>query len=352
MRAITVVPGKAKSVRLDETSEVRPAPGELLVEAVALGICGTDLDIISGKYGAAPPGEERLILGHESLGRVLEAPRGSGFATGDLVVGIVRRPDPVPCPACAAGEWDMCRNGLYTERGIKAQHGYGCERYALEPNFAVKVEPGLGPLGVLLEPTSVVAKAWDHIERIGARARSWKPRTLLVTGAGPVGLLAAMIGREKGLETHVLDQVDSGPKPRLVADLAATYHRDPRVIADLAADIVLECTGADSLVLRVIQYGGRDSIVCLAGLSSGGRTVNFDVGGFDRQAVLQNDVVFGSVNANRSHYEAAGAALAQADHAWLERLISRRVPLEHWREAFVRKPDDVKVVVDFSPEAP
>jgi threonine dehydrogenase-like Zn-dependent dehydrogenase len=351
MRAITVAPGQANSVRLDEWPEARAGPGELLVEAVALGVCGTDLEIIRGAYGCAPDGEGRLILGHESLGRVLEAPSACGFAAGDLVVGIVRRPDPVPCPACAGGEWDMCRNGLYTERGIKARHGYGSERYALEPEFAVKPAPALGRLGVLLEPTSVVAKAWDHIGRIGGRTRTWEPKTLLVTGAGPVGLLAAMIGRQKGLDTHVLDRVEGGPKPQLVADLAATYHRDPKVIAELAPDVVVECTGAESVVLEVIQHGGRDGIICLAGLASAGRSVNFDVTGFNRHAVLRNDVVFGSVNANRRHYEAAAAALAQADQAWLARLISRRVPLERWREAFERRPDDVKVVVDFSPEA-
>jgi threonine dehydrogenase-like Zn-dependent dehydrogenase len=351
MRAITVRPGQASSVRLEDWPEVQAGPGELLIDAVALGICGTDLDIVSGAYGEAPDGEDRLILGHESLGRVVKAPEDSGFAIDDLVVGIVRRPDPVPCPACAGGEWDMCRNGRYTERGIKARHGYGSERYALEPAFALKVHPTLGRLGVLLEPASVVAKAWDHIARIGARSHTWKPRSLLVTGAGPVGLLAAMMGRQKGLETHVHDQVIGGPKPELVAALGATYHPDPKVITDLSVDVVVECTGADPVVVQIMQHTGRDAIVCLAGLSSGGRTVNFDVGGFNRRSVLRNDVVFGSVNANRSHYEAAAAALEQADRGWLERLISRWTPLDRWREAFERRPDDVKVVLDFSFEA-
>ena len=121
-------------------------------------------------YGLPPPGEERLVLGHESLGEVVEAPEGSGFAPGDLVVGIVRRPDPVPCPACAAGEWDMCQNGGFVEYGIKEHHGYGSERFRIDPRFAVRIDPALGDLGVLVEPTSVVAKAWEHVEHIGARA--------------------------------------------------------------------------------------------------------------------------------------------------------------------------------------
>jgi threonine dehydrogenase-like Zn-dependent dehydrogenase len=241
----------------------------------------------------------------------------------------------------------MCRNGLYTERGIKARHGYGSERYALEPAFAIHVDPALGRLGVLIEPTSVVAKAWDHIERIGARTRTWAPKTLLVTGGGPVGLLAAMIGVQKGLQTHVLDHATDGPKPKLVADLGARYHHDPKVVADLTPDILLECTGAGELVLQALEHTGEDAIVCLVGLSSAGRKVDFDVGGFNRRAVLKNDVVFGSVNANCAHYQAAGEALGRADRAWLNRLISRRVPLERWREAFEDRPEDVKVVIDF-----
>jgi threonine dehydrogenase-like Zn-dependent dehydrogenase len=348
MRAITVKPGQAGSVRLDDL----PAPGAddrlALVEAIALGVCGTDIEIISGDYGWAPEGRDRLILGHESLGRVLSAPKGCGLAEGDLVVGIVRRPDPVPCVACAGGEWDMCRNGLYTEHGIKQVDGYGAERFALEPDFAVKVDPKLGLLGVLLEPASVVAKAWDHVLRIGGRTRTWSPGKVLVTGAGPVGLLAALIGRQKKLEVHVLDRVTSGLKPQLVAELGATYHSSGvSVIGELAPDVIIECTGADEVVMQAIMASGRDSIVCLAGVSSGGRKVDFDVGGFNRQAVLGNDVVFGSVNANRAHYEAAAEALAAADKAWLGKLISRRVPLDRWREAFTRQPDDVKVVIDF-----
>ena len=124
MRAITLEPGVTDSADLEEMPEPGPSEGSILVDGVALGICGTDAEIVHGDYGEAPPGAERLILGHESLGRVREAAPGSGFSAGDLVVGIVRRPDPVPCGACAHGEFDMCRNGRYTERGIKELDGY------------------------------------------------------------------------------------------------------------------------------------------------------------------------------------------------------------------------------------
>lgn len=167
MLALTVRPKTTDSAELTEIPEPSPECGSVLVETLAIGVCGTDREIIEGYYGWPPPGQEYLVLGHESLGRVLDAPQESGFCPGDLVVGIVRRPDPVPCPNCAVGEWDMCRNGLYTERGIKELHGFCSERFRIEPQYAVKLSPALHRVGALLEPASVVAKAWEHIEKIG-----------------------------------------------------------------------------------------------------------------------------------------------------------------------------------------
>src|ERR1700693_2752867 len=164
MRALTIAPGIADSARIEDVAEPPVSDGEVLVRALALGVCGTDRDIAAGEYGWAAPGQERLILGPEALGVVVQAPAGCDLQAGDLVVGIVRRPDPVPCMACAAGEWDMCRNGRYTERGIKEKHGFGAERWRTEPEFALKVEPSLRDVSVLIEPASVLAKAWEHID--------------------------------------------------------------------------------------------------------------------------------------------------------------------------------------------
>ncbi len=346
MRALTVAPGQPNSIRLDDVSPPPASDGAVLVRALALGICGTDREIINGDYGWAPAGEDRLIIGHESLGRVEEAPDGCGLKSGDLVVGIVRRPDPVPCPSCAAGEWDMCRNGQYTERGIKQRNGYGAEQFRLEPDFAVPVDPALGMLGVLLEPASVVAKAWEQVERIGQRSAAWLPRVALVTGAGPVGLLAALMAKQRGYEVHVLDRNEHGPKPDIVRGLGAAYHC--RDLGTLKPDITIECTGAGSVVLDVMSCNASQGIVCLAGVSSGGHKLKFDVGDLNRTMVLENDLVFGTVNANRRHYAAAAQALAKADKQWLARLITRRVPLDRWREAFEPQPDDVKTVIDFT----
>jgi len=344
VKAITVVPGKAGSASLEHFDEPAETEGSVLVETVAVGICGTDAEIASGAYGWAPEGHERLVLGHESIGRVLEAPTGSELSAGDYVVGIVRRPDPVPCYNCAAGEWDFCRNGRYTEHGIKSLDGFMRERYRAEPDALVKVDSGLGELGVLLEPTSVVAKAWEQAERVGSRA-TWHPKTAVITGAGPIGLLAALIGLQKGLEVHVFDQMEEGLKPDLVRELGGTYHTGPIEKAVEAPDVIIECTGVPSLVFDAIEHVGSGGVVCLTGVSPTGRNLAIDAGLVNRSMVLANEAVVGSVNANRRHYEAAAAALAAAERSWLAKLVTRKVPIDDFADALEHQPQDVKVVL-------
>jgi threonine dehydrogenase-like Zn-dependent dehydrogenase len=347
MRAVTVVPGRSGSAELSDLPDPKPGAGELLVEGVALGVCATDIEISSGEYGWAPEGRDRLVLGHESLGRVRHAPGGSGFGEGDLVVGIVRRPDPVPCGPCGHGEFDMCRNGRYRERGIKELDGYCSELWTVEAEYAVRLDPGLGPAGVLMEPTSVVAKAWEQIDRI-ARRSYFEARCALVTGAGPIGLLAALLGKQRGLEVHVLDRVSEGPKPRLTEALGARYHTGSigDAIKGADPDIVIEATGVGQLVFDAMQNTAPGGIVCLVGVSPVGRNLTVDAGAVNRDLVLRNDVVFGSVNANRRHYEQAATALDAADRDWLAGLITRRVPLDRFSEALERRPDDVKAVIE------
>ncbi|TDB78909.1 theronine dehydrogenase [Actinomadura sp. KC216] len=346
MRALTVLPEKRGSLAVTDVPDPEPGENDLLVDGIAAGVCGTDREIAAGEYGWAPPGRDRLVIGHESLGRVRDAPSGSGFAPGDLVVGVVRRPDPEPCGACAHGEFDMCRNGRYTERGIKEIDGFASRSWTVEADYAVTLDPRLADVGVLMEPATIVAKAWDQIEKVGARG--WfEPRKALVTGAGPIGLLAALLGVQRGLDVHVLDQVADGPKPRLVADLGATYHHEglEEAVAGTKPDIVIEATGVSQLVFGAMANNAAYGIVCLTGVSSAGRHVEVDAGALNRDIVLENDAIIGSVNANLGHYAAAARALAAADLGWLGRLISRRVPLERYEDAFTPRPDDVKVVL-------
>ena len=269
MRALTVIPLQAGSAAVVDMPEPEPGPGELLVDGIALGVCGTDREIMDGDYGWAPPGAERLVLGHESLGRVREAPDGSDFAPGDLVVGVVRRPDPEPCPACARGEFDFCRNGRYTERGIKELHGYGSERWTVEADYAVKLDPSLEPVGMLMEPTTILAKAWDQIERIGARAY-FAPERVLVTGAGPIGLLAAMLGAQRGLEVHVLDRSHRRPeaaarrRPRRPLPQHRRRHRRRSTSSRTSSSRRPESSRS---IAEAMAHNAAAGIVCLTGVS-------------------------------------------------------------------------------------
>jgi len=213
----------------------------------------------------------------------------------------------------------------------------------------VKLDPSLDTNGVLVEPTSVVAKAWDHTERIGRRSRGFQPKTLLVTGAGPIGLLAALIGAQRGLDVHVLDHNDRGPKRTIVRELGGTFHMGELADLDqLKPDVLMECTGVPSVVRDALGRTASGGIVCLVGVSAPGQALDVDIGSFNRTMVLDNDTVFGSVNANRKHYEDAVAVLRQADKAWLGRLITRRVPVEQWTLSLKQQPSDIKVVIDFS----
>jgi glucose 1-dehydrogenase len=176
---VTVIPGSPGSARLDEVPEPGAELGSVLVEAIAVGVCGTDVEIAAGQYGWPPPGRERLILGHESLGRVID-PGTSGLQAGDHVVGIVRRPDPVPCPNCAVGEWDMCTNGRYTERGIKQVDGFMSERWRIDPDYFGQPDRGVLRIGKATERAHlrrVRQRAWARCDQGRADARpTWPDR--------------------------------------------------------------------------------------------------------------------------------------------------------------------------------
>lgn len=201
---------------------------------------------------------------------------------------------------------------------------------------------------MLLEPATVVAKAWDHIEKIGRRS-TWAPRTVLITGAGPIGLLAALLSVQRGYDTHVVDLVTEGRKPAMVRRLGARYaHSGALSQTATEADVILECTGHAEMLLEARGAVVRHRIVCLTGVSSAGAESVIDPGLLNRNMVMHNSVLFGSVNANRQHYEQAARALAEADGAWLTDLITRRVRLSDWDQAYARERDDIKTVLDFT----
>jgi glucose 1-dehydrogenase len=346
--AMTVTPGRPRSAGVTSLA-VPPGRGGVLVDGLMAGVCGTDREVVEHGMGYPPHGSDRLVLGHESVGRVVTAPADSGLMPGDLVAGIVRRPEQDPCAACRAGEVDSCLDGRYRSRGISGLDGYGATGWLLEPEFAVRLDPCLESLGVLVEPASVLAKAWEQIDRIAARSPRGEDR-VLVLGAGPIGLLAALLSVGRGHETHVYDRAADGLKPELVRALGATYHQaGPSGVraAKVSPGIVIDCTGVPGLALGVVEHCAPHMIVCLIGLPEDGS----GPGGFDpatlmRTLVRRNGVLFGTVNAGRRHFEAASAALAAADRTWLDALITRRVPLSSWTDALRPRAEDVKVVVD------
>jgi glucose 1-dehydrogenase len=192
----------------------------------------------------------------------------------------------------------------------------------------------------------VVAKAWEQVSVLGSRA-FWEPRQVLVTGAGPIGLLAALIGVQHGLEVHVLDQVTEGPKPQLVADLGATYHSGSVNDLDFEPDVIIECTGVGQLIIDSITQIGAGGVLCLTGVGHGGMAAGARAADVATELVLENNVIVGSVNANKRHFYRAAQALAAADRDCLARLVSRKVAPADIADALTRGPDDIKVVVDF-----
>ena len=346
MRAMTVVPGQKGTAGLEEIPDPDMQDGALLVRGIAVGVCGTDREIAEGTYGTPPSGQARLVIGHESLGEVLEAPAGSGLRPAIWSSGSCGGPIRA-VPACAAGEWDMCRTDSFGERGIVRLHGYGSEHWRVEPDFAVPILPGLGELGVLLEPASVLAKAWDQVDQISRRAFFLRGRAL-VTGAGPIGLMACLLGAQRGYEMHVVDLAQAGPKRDLVEDLGARYHSGDAADIDVDVDVVIECTGLGAVGRSAARRLASGGIMCLTGIMNLDPLLDVDATTLNRHMVLRNQVLFGTVNAGRRHWEQAAEALAAADPAWLGGLITRRVPLTSWTKALDRHPEDIKVVVDLT----
>ena len=220
------------------------------------------------------------------------------------------------------------------------------ERWRIEPEYVIKVNPALGILGVLLEPTTVIIKALEQVLAVGQRA-FWEPRTVLVTGAGPIGLLAAGVVSLGGFEVHVLDRVKTGLKPDLVRALGATYHSGSVLEIGFEPDIIVECTGVGAVIAEAVQQVGAGGVVCLTGVGAGGIAprATADIAA---AVVLKNNVIVGSVNANKRHWYKANDRLGRLDRKWLSRLITRIEKPENFQQALERKPDDIKVVIQFS----
>lgn len=340
MRALTVLPGSPGSGSVREVPDPSPAPGEVLVEVVRTGVCGTDSEIERGEYGAAPDGDQVLVLGHECLGRL---------ADGSLVVPSVRRPD--GCPSCVAGEQDMCLWGGYRERGINGLHGYCAERFAELPEFLVRVPSELEAVAVLLEPLTVGEKAIRQTFAAQRRMRVWQPERAIVTGAGPVGLLAAIVMRLRGLEVTVVERAHKAERASLLERIGARYAVTSRTPLETLGpvDIVLEATGSSGVAFGSVALLGPNGALVLTSVTGGGRSLELPADELNKRIVLQNLLVLGSVNANALDFRTGIDDLHEAEGRWpglLSSLITRRVPLADAASALRRDPRDIKTVVE------
>ncbi|MFN2570086.1 MAG: glucose 1-dehydrogenase [Gemmatimonadales bacterium] len=355
MRAAIVTPKQPHSTQVADQPAPKRRPDECLVRVLEVGIDGTDRDIDAGKYGEAPEGADVLILGHESLGEIVEA---AGSEKG-LVVATVRRPCPERCIACRAGQYDFCRSGNFLERGIKGRNGYLAEFYVERPEFLIPIPAELRPVAVLLEPMSIVQKAFREVYRIQQRM-PWEPKRIVITGAGGIGTLAAAIARLKGLETVVYSRGPSrGAAHEIRQALGATYvNADDHTLADVAADsgpadIVIEATGFSPVAWQAADALDVNGILCLLSVAgSGERKVEISSDTLNDKLVLGNRLLFGAVNSSRADFEQGVKDFGELRGRWpgvIEKMITRRLPLEQIRKGLDERPKgDLKTVIEIA----
>jgi threonine dehydrogenase-like Zn-dependent dehydrogenase len=332
MQALVVTPGVRHSARVEE----RPAPaarsGEVLVRVLEVGVCGTDREIAHGLFGDPPAGEDALVVGHELLG-VVERD-GGGFSRGDLVAATVRR-SCGRCVACEEGSPDSCLTGDYVERGITRLHGFACEVVAEDASQLVPIPAALGRLGVLAEPTSICARAFRHAHAIGGR-QPWRLSRALVVGAGAIGLLATFLLRLDDVEVWT---ASLEPRNDLVDASGARYvSLADATLGDLGRfDLVVVAAPDAQLMADSLALLRRSGIVCLLGIDARPRRVEVDGPVLGLDTILENRVLFGSVNAQRRDWLAAVDALDRARRRWpdaLDAFVRLRVPLDRFDEAF------------------
>jgi glucose 1-dehydrogenase len=346
VKAIAVFPGKANSVHLAELPKPSlddvPNGRGVLVKVLRVGVDGTDREINAAEYGAAPEGNDFLVIGHESFGQVeAVAPNVTALRPGDYVVATVRRPGSSIYDRI--GTYDMTTDDTYYERGINLRHGYLTEYYVDDPEYIVKIPQGLKDVGVLLEPVTVVEKGIAQAYEIQRRLRVWRPRRAAVIGAGTIGLLATLALRLRGLEvtTFALNR-----KPYLNADLieaiGARYESTTDVpILEGAErngpfDLIFEATGFSPIVFESMQALGKNGVLVLSSVTGGTRMVEVPADKINLEFVLGNKVMVGTVNANREYFEMGVRDMAQAEaeyHGWLSRLLTHPVKgLDNYRE--------------------
>jgi threonine dehydrogenase-like Zn-dependent dehydrogenase len=370
MKAVAVVPGKREVVLVDQDAPCVSDPSHVKLRMLDVGVCGTDREICAFQYGTPPAGESRLVIGHESLGEVVEVgPAVTRLAPGDLVIPMVRRPCPhAECMACRAGRQDFCFTGDFSERGIKGLHGFMTEFVVDDERYMHVVPRTLRDVAVLVEPLTIAEKALLQVDDIQERL-PWacaftpgKPRQschrAVVLGAGPVGLLGAMAMVARGFDTAIYSrELPPNPKSELAAAIGARYFSAQttsleQLVADLGnVDLVYEATGASAIAFQMMKALGTNGIFVFTGVPGRKAPIEVDTDTIMRNLVLRNQVVFGTVNAGHDAFAAAIEDLGVFVQKWpvaVRALITGRHPVDAYRELLVGPAQGIKNVLSFA----
>jgi glucose 1-dehydrogenase len=367
MRAIAVTPASRTVGIINHNEPELNSATHVKLRMIEAGVCGTDREICAFAYGTPPPGSEQLIIGHESLGEVVEVGANvTRFKTGDLVVPMVRRPCPHEhCMACRAGRQDFCYTGDFTERGIKERHGFMAQFIVDDEQFMNLVPPELRDVAVLVEPMTIAEKAlaqvWDIQERLPwgcpivpgkAPAHCHKA---VVLGAGPVGLLGALALVNADFDTWVYArEPHPNPKSVILESIGARYlSADTHSLQDLGEevgniDLVYEATGASHLAFDMLQHLGTNGIFVFTGVPGRKAPVEVDTDLMMRNLVLKNQAVFGTVNAGRQAFQASIRDISLFSKRWpeaMKSMITGRFPMEAHRELLLGKSAGIKNVI-------
>ena len=370
MKAVAVFPGSREVKVIEQNDPGISQPDEVMLRTLDIGICGTDKEICTFEYGTPPPGDEYLVIGHESLAEVVAT--GSAverFQAGDLVVPSVRRPCfHHGCLACRSGHQDYCYTGDFRERGIKEAHGYMTE-YAVDQERHINPVPqDLREIAVLTEPLTIAEKALSQIFWMMQQRPPWlDPQTpseergrglsALVLGIGPVGLLGAMAMVSAGFTTCVYSR-ELPPSPRidLVTAIGATYvSSQAATFADLVEqvgniDLVYEAVGHSHFALQALRVLGTNGIFVLTGVPGMQAFIEADPARLMRDMVLKNQVVLGTVNAGADAFASALQNLDTFRLRWpavVATLIAGRYPPEQAPDLILGRPAGIKTVIAF-----
>jgi len=349
MKAIAVIPKQKNSAHIVETEkpkidQIKDGRG-VLVEVLRVGACGTDREINNAEYGIAPDGFDFLILGHENFGRVAEVGANvKELQKDDYVVATVRRPghsfyDDI-------GEQDFTTDSEYFERGISRLHGYMAECYAESADFLIKIPPAIKEIAILLEPLSIIEKGLKQASDIQERLKIWRPKTAAVLGTGSVGLLTVMALRLRGYEVHGFgrNEREGYLNAELCESIGATYDSTAEISVQDSTkkygeyDLIFECTGYSPIVFDAMQSLNENGVLILSSVTGGDKKTEVPSDKINQQFVLGNRVMFGTVNANREHFELGvkDLALCEAMYAgWLARMLTHPVEgLENYARVF------------------